>query len=161
MVCFPLVEKSWFETGGNPAVSGEGAVEPPAPAPLATPSAAASAPASHCCALCGDMFQQFYNEDKEEWHLRNAIKHNDDYYHPLCFEDYKTSLTKAEEPKVKESSDDVATEEKTEEEAIEIKDVDETAEQSDNESVVEVVEDPRDLDPVEVSIKFDTHFMFS
>ncbi|XP_035442631.2 pre-mRNA cleavage complex 2 protein Pcf11 isoform X3 [Spodoptera frugiperda] len=143
-------EKSWFETGGNPAVSGEGAVEPPAPAPLATPSAAASAPASHCCALCGDMFQQFYNEDKEEWHLRNAIKHNDDYYHPLCFEDYKTSLTKAEEPKVKESSDDVATEEKTEEEAIEIKDVDETAEQSDNESVVEVVEDPRDLDPVEI-----------
>lgn len=41
---------------------------------------------------------------------------------------------------------------KPEEEAIEIKDVeDDPAEESDNESVVEVVEEAKDLDPVEVS----------
>nr|XP_021187068.2 pre-mRNA cleavage complex 2 protein Pcf11 isoform X1 [Helicoverpa armigera]XP_049697497.1 pre-mRNA cleavage complex 2 protein Pcf11 isoform X1 [Helicoverpa armigera] len=141
-------EKSWFETGGSTTTAAE-ATEAPAPVPTVTPSTAAPAPARHCCALCGDTFQQFYNEDKEEWHLRNSVRHNDDYYHPLCFDDYKASLTKAEEPS-KESSDDVQPIEKTEE-AIEIKDVDDTVEeQSDNESVVEVVEEAKDLDPVEI-----------
>ncbi|XP_022823855.1 uncharacterized protein LOC111354563 [Spodoptera litura] len=101
------------------------------------------------------MFQQFFNDDEEEWHLRNAIKHKDDYYHPLCFEDYRTSLTKAGEPKVK----DIASEAKVEEEGIETKDVDETAEQSDNESVVEVIEDPKELDPVEIDDEDDVVFL--
>ncbi|KAJ8720492.1 hypothetical protein PYW08_005957 [Mythimna loreyi] len=149
-------EKSWFETSGLPVGAasggGAGATEAPAPAaPALAPSAAAPAPARHACALCGDAFQQFYNEDKEEWHLRNSVKHNDDYYHPACFDDYKASLTKAEEAPSQESSDDVTAIEKVEEEAIEIKDVeDEPAEQSDNESVVEVVEDATELDPVEI-----------
>ncbi|KAJ8729074.1 hypothetical protein PYW07_006770 [Mythimna separata] len=146
-------EKSWFETSGLPAgAAGAGAAEVAAPvAPVLAPSAAAPAPAHHACALCGDAFQQFYNEDKEEWHLRNSVRHHDDYYHPACFEDYKTSLTKAEEQPSQESSDDVTAIEKPEEEAIEIKDIeDEPAEQSDNESVVEVVEDPNELDPVEI-----------
>ncbi|CAH1634941.1 unnamed protein product [Spodoptera littoralis] len=134
-------EESWFETGGNPAASGEAAVE--------APSVAASESTLHCCALCGDIFQQFFNNDEQEWHIRNAIKHKDDYYHPLCFKDYKTALTKAGEPKVKESSEDIASEETMEEESIETKDVDRTAEQSDDDSVDEDVEDPRELDPVD------------
>ncbi|XP_026740557.1 pre-mRNA cleavage complex 2 protein Pcf11 isoform X2 [Trichoplusia ni] len=148
-------EKSWFETGGLAGASaGAGAAEAEAEAGAEAadaPSAAASAPATHCCALCGDTFHQFYNEDKEEWHLRNAVKHGDDYYHPLCFEDYKASLTK-DEPS-QESSDDVTPVEKVdEEEAIEIKDVDDTVEEhSDNESVVEVVETEKEvLESVEI-----------
>ncbi|CAB3225554.1 unnamed protein product [Arctia plantaginis] len=146
-------EKSWFETGGAvgaSAAGAEGGEGGGSPSAAEAPSAAASAPAAHTCALCGDPFQQFYNEDKEEWHLRNAVKHDDDYYHPLCFEDYKTSLNK-EEPAKEESSDDVTPVEKMEEEAIEIKDVDETIDdQSDNESVVEVVEDKDVSEPVEI-----------
>lgn len=90
-------EKSWFETGGAEGAEGaEGAAEAAeggaSPGAAEAPSAAASSPVAHACALCGDPFQQFYNEDKEEWHLRNAIKHERDYYHPLCFEDYKVSF---------------------------------------------------------------------
>lgn len=86
-----LTEKSWFETGGVAAGAGVSGPEPAAATPVA-PSAAAPAPAHHACALCGDAFQQFYNEDKEEWHLRNSVKHEEDYYHPQCFEDYKVSF---------------------------------------------------------------------
>ncbi|XP_075982116.1 pcf11 cleavage and polyadenylation factor subunit isoform X2 [Anticarsia gemmatalis] len=145
-------EKSWFETGGAVPAAGAGpaAAEGEAEASAAeAPSAAAGAPAAHTCALCGDTFLQFYNEDKEEWHLRNALKHGDDYYHPLCFDDYKSSLTKEEPPK-EELSDEVTPVEKIEDDAIEIKDVETIEEQSDNESVVEVVEDKESSEPVEI-----------
>lgn len=44
------------------------------------------------CEICQDKFEQFYNEEKEEWQLRMAIRVNDKTYHPLCYEDYQTSL---------------------------------------------------------------------
>ncbi|XP_053616677.1 pre-mRNA cleavage complex 2 protein Pcf11 isoform X2 [Plodia interpunctella] len=135
-------EKSWFETGGGSAAERE------APAPLA-PSAPAGAPHHHC-ALCGDHFDQFYNEDKEEWHLRNSVTHNGDHYHPMCFEDYKASLTKVESEA--EVVEEVAIDKIDPEEAIEIKDTDEINSQSDNESEVEVVEpEPEPIpEPVEI-----------
>ncbi|KAJ2945092.1 hypothetical protein O0L34_g9148 [Tuta absoluta] len=126
-------EKSWFETGG---AEGEG--EGPPEVPEETPSVAAGAPADHHCALCGDKFDQFYNEDKEEWHLRNSVRHEEKNYHPMCFEDYKASLTKEEEKK-ELSLEVVSLDKEDEEDAIAI-DADEVNSQSDNESVVEVVE---------------------
>ncbi|KAM3958316.1 uncharacterized protein ACR2FA_007640 [Aphomia sociella] len=120
-------EKNWFETSG--AAGPEAAEE--------APSVAAGALGDHHCALCGDTFQQFYNEDEEEWHLRNSVRHEDNNYHPLCCEDYKASLTK-EEPQNMSTDDDTVIE--TIEEPIEIKDVDDIMSQSDNEPVVEVVE---------------------
>ncbi|EDW77070.2 LOW QUALITY PROTEIN: uncharacterized protein Dwil_GK22121 [Drosophila willistoni] len=45
-----------------------------------------------CCDMCHEKFEQFYNEELEEWHLRSAIRVEDKTYHPLCYEDYKTSL---------------------------------------------------------------------
>ncbi|GBP76226.1 Pre-mRNA cleavage complex 2 protein Pcf11 [Eumeta japonica] len=132
-------EKNWFETGGVEGEA-EGIVEVPEGE---APSVPAGAPEDQHCALCGDKFDQFYNEDKEEWHLRKAVRHEDKNYHPLCFEDYKASLTK-EEPSVVEINDTTMEEsdvtEKIIEETIEIKDVDEINSQSDNESVVEVIE---------------------
>ncbi|CAH0397606.1 unnamed protein product [Chilo suppressalis] len=142
-------EKSWFETGG--AEEGGAIVSAVLPGEgEEAPSVAAGAPAAHHCTLCGDAFQQFYNEDKEEWHLRNSVRHEDKNYHPLCFDDYKLSLTKNETPP-EETTDDVLSVDKVEE-AIEIKDVDDdTNSQSDNESVVEVVEPvPEELEPVEI-----------
>ncbi|KAG5886429.1 hypothetical protein JTB14_035721 [Gonioctena quinquepunctata] len=47
---------------------------------------------NECCEVCRDKFDQFFNEEKEEWHLKNAIRMNDKTYHPLCYEDYQQSL---------------------------------------------------------------------
>ncbi|XP_061394405.1 uncharacterized protein LOC133329962 [Musca vetustissima] len=44
------------------------------------------------CDMCQEKFEQFYNEELEEWHLRCAIRVEDKTYHPLCYEDYKASL---------------------------------------------------------------------
>ncbi|CAO1421893.1 unnamed protein product [Diamesa hyperborea] len=48
---------------------------------------------NRCCEVCHDTFEQFFNEETEEWHLRAAIKMDDKFYHPICYEDYKASLT--------------------------------------------------------------------
>ncbi|KAH8297241.1 hypothetical protein KR044_008570 [Drosophila immigrans] len=45
-----------------------------------------------CCDMCHEKFEQFYNEELEEWHLRSAIRVEEKIYHPLCYEDYKSSL---------------------------------------------------------------------
>lgn len=42
-----------------------------------------------CCEVCRDKFDQFFNEEKEEWHLKNAIRIEDKTYHPVCYEDYQ------------------------------------------------------------------------
>ncbi|OWF46603.1 uncharacterized protein LOC110455499 isoform X2 [Mizuhopecten yessoensis] len=41
------------------------------------------------CEICGDPFEQFWNEDQEEWHLRDAIRVESKTYHPICYEDEK------------------------------------------------------------------------
>ncbi|XP_074026101.1 uncharacterized protein [Leptinotarsa decemlineata] len=45
-----------------------------------------------CCDVCRDKFDYFFNEEKEEWHLKNAIRVEDKTYHPLCYEDCQQSL---------------------------------------------------------------------
>lgn len=47
---------------------------------------------SRCCDMCHDKFEQFFNEETEEWHLRSALKVEDRFYHPICYEDYKVSF---------------------------------------------------------------------
>ena len=44
------------------------------------------------CDMCHDPFEQFYNEETEEWHLKQAIRVENKTYHPVCYEDYKSSL---------------------------------------------------------------------
>jgi hypothetical protein len=44
------------------------------------------------CAVCHDKFEQFYNEEREEWHLRAAVRIDGKTYHPLCYDDYKVSI---------------------------------------------------------------------
>jgi hypothetical protein len=45
------------------------------------------------CQVCHDAFEQFYNEEKEEWHLRPAVNYEGKNYHPLCLEDYKVCVS--------------------------------------------------------------------
>ncbi|XP_064215104.1 pre-mRNA cleavage complex 2 protein Pcf11 isoform X1 [Tribolium castaneum] len=55
------------------------------------------------CEVCQDRFDHFFNEEKEEWHLRNAVRVEDKTYHPVCYEDYQASLLEpAEECKMEE-----------------------------------------------------------
>lgn len=43
------------------------------------------------CVLCQDKFDQFYNQDIEEWQLRNAIRVDGILYHPTCHQDHTVS----------------------------------------------------------------------
>lgn len=43
------------------------------------------------CEVCGDKFDQFFNEETEEWHLNNAVRIEEKTYHPVCYEDYQVS----------------------------------------------------------------------
>uniref|UniRef100_A0A0A9XGI4 Pre-mRNA cleavage complex 2 protein Pcf11 n=2 Tax=Lygus hesperus TaxID=30085 RepID=A0A0A9XGI4_LYGHE len=45
-----------------------------------------------CCDICQDKFDQFYNEEKEEWHLRRAIEVEGKLYHPLCHKEREEKL---------------------------------------------------------------------
>nr|KAG5689304.1 hypothetical protein BaRGS_022028 [Batillaria attramentaria] len=39
------------------------------------------------CVICGDPFEQYWDEEAEEWHLRNAVGVAGKTYHPVCFDD--------------------------------------------------------------------------
>ncbi|GJQ65408.1 hypothetical protein Trydic_g7518 [Trypoxylus dichotomus] len=61
------------------------------------------------CEVCQDRFDQFYNEEKEEWHLRMAIRVDGKDYHPVCYEDYQSSMMDStyEEVSILKDSDKV------------------------------------------------------
>ncbi|XP_053312660.1 pre-mRNA cleavage complex 2 protein Pcf11 isoform X2 [Spea bombifrons] len=43
------------------------------------------------CDICQEQFEQYWDEEEEEWHLRNAMRVNDKIYHPSCYDDYKNT----------------------------------------------------------------------
>ncbi|XP_073993969.1 uncharacterized protein isoform X3 [Rhodnius prolixus] len=52
------------------------------------PSVAAGRDADQAaCRVCHDKFDQFYHQEKEEWHYRKAIRIDDVLYHPQCYQD--------------------------------------------------------------------------
>lgn len=83
-------EKNWFETQQTEMdsaneESNQRSASPP-------PSCVAGADDHNkTCDMCHDPFETFYNEETEEWHLRNAIRVEENIYHPICYEDYKVS----------------------------------------------------------------------
>ncbi|XP_053668555.1 uncharacterized protein LOC128718962 [Anopheles marshallii] len=105
-------EKNWFETqqtdqgdlkkggvGGGGGLSGsaidgdEFSSHDDSPQPSCP---AGSDESDRQCHMCHDTFEHFYSEETEEWHLKNAIRIDGSTYHPLCYEDYKASLTMSE-----------------------------------------------------------------
>lgn len=50
------------------------------------------APADNC-RVCGDTFDKFYHEDKEDWHYRDTVVHAGAIYHTHCYEDAEKSGT--------------------------------------------------------------------
>ncbi|KAJ8405888.1 hypothetical protein AAFF_G00313250 [Aldrovandia affinis] len=43
------------------------------------------------CEICQELFEMYWEEEEEEWHLKNAIRVEEKTYHPSCFEDYKNT----------------------------------------------------------------------
>uniref|UniRef100_A0A8C6X8V1 Pre-mRNA cleavage complex 2 protein Pcf11 n=1 Tax=Naja naja TaxID=35670 RepID=A0A8C6X8V1_NAJNA len=41
------------------------------------------------CEICQEQFEQYWDEEEEEWHLKNAIRVEEKIYHPSCYEDYQ------------------------------------------------------------------------
>lgn len=81
-------EKNWFETQ-QMAMSplnddGTQRNESPVPSCVAGPE-----DVDKSCDMCHDQFETFFNEETEEWHLRNAVRMDDKTYHPICYQDYK------------------------------------------------------------------------
>lgn len=81
-------EKNWFETQQTEMESTNDESNQRSRSPI--PSCVAG-PDDHDkeCDMCHDRFETFYNEETEEWHLRNAIRVDGGTYHPICYEDYK------------------------------------------------------------------------
>ncbi|XP_046540935.1 pre-mRNA cleavage complex 2 protein Pcf11 isoform X2 [Equus quagga] len=43
------------------------------------------------CEICQEQFEQYWDEEEEEWHLKNAIRVDGKIYHPSCYEDYQNT----------------------------------------------------------------------
>ncbi|XP_062867063.1 pre-mRNA cleavage complex 2 protein Pcf11 [Trichomycterus rosablanca] len=43
------------------------------------------------CEICQEQFEQYWEDNEEEWHLKNAIRVDGNTYHPSCYEDYKNT----------------------------------------------------------------------
>jgi pre-mRNA cleavage complex 2 protein Pcf11 len=78
--------QSWFET--QQAAEGEEKEVQEVPSVCVGEN-----PEDTFCAVCHDKFEQFYNEEREEWHLRAAVRVDGKTYHPLCYDDYKVSIS--------------------------------------------------------------------
>lgn len=84
--------QSWFETEKQTAET-EGVAADDSPQETQQPSVATGSDEDSRCQVCHDAFEQFYNEEKEEWHLRPAVIYENKNYHPLCLEDYKVRVS--------------------------------------------------------------------
>ncbi|KAK0166875.1 hypothetical protein PV327_004349 [Microctonus hyperodae] len=79
------MEKQMAETEGGSSVGSPGeTIEPSVPT--------GKDESGSNCEVCYDAFEQFYNEEKEEWHLRPAVTFENKNYHPICLEDHKRYL---------------------------------------------------------------------
>ncbi|XP_014668946.1 PREDICTED: uncharacterized protein LOC106810179 [Priapulus caudatus] len=51
----------------------------------------ASPSGNNHCEICREEFEQFWDEDEEEWKLKNAIRVDGKAYHPGCYDDGRRS----------------------------------------------------------------------
>ncbi|XP_014243508.1 uncharacterized protein LOC106663303 isoform X2 [Cimex lectularius] len=89
--------QSWFEMQEKKTVEGDEMIEEEPSVVIEKDEDNAS------CCICQDRFEVFYNEEKEEWHLRMAVRMEEKLYHPMCYKDYQDNLLK-EDTQFQESS---------------------------------------------------------
>lgn len=82
--------QSWFETEKQAEIEGVGGED--LPQEVIQPSVPTGKDEDSLCYVCHDAFEQFYNEEKEEWHWRPTISFEEKNYHPFCLEDHKVKF---------------------------------------------------------------------
>ncbi|CAF1621530.1 unnamed protein product [Rotaria magnacalcarata] len=45
------------------------------------------------CYVCHDPFENFFDDNREEWHLKDAIRIDGKTYHPICYQDVRYETT--------------------------------------------------------------------
>ncbi|XP_067140443.1 pre-mRNA cleavage complex 2 protein Pcf11 [Centruroides vittatus] len=94
------------------------------------------------CVVCREHFEQFWVEEEEEWHLKYAIRVDDQPYHPLCYEDFKKASEAPETPVEVHKTDPLAA-------AISVENI---KKEIDNDSIEkEIKEEPKDEEDEEES----------
>lgn len=84
-----FIEKNYFDQQQQAEGAGDDAEEE-----VEIPSIPADPDSTdECCEVCRDKFDQFFNEEKEEWHLKNALRIEEKTYHPVCYEDYQVNIS--------------------------------------------------------------------
>lgn len=86
-------EKNWFEKHGTQA---EFDIEEMERSPKTQMISCQAGPkgAEETCEVCHDKFEYFFNEENEDWHLKNAIRVDEKCYHPMCYDDHKAVLAR-------------------------------------------------------------------
>jgi hypothetical protein len=62
---------------------------------------------SQICQVCQEVLVKFYDQEREEWMLKNAIKKDDKFYHRICIVNRSLTPTSSlgkrkKEPEVKD-----------------------------------------------------------
>lgn len=86
-------EKNWFEKHGTQADFDIEEMEK-SPKDQMVSCQAGPKGAEETCDVCQDKFEYFFNEENEEWHLKNAVRVEDKCYHPMCYDDHKAALAR-------------------------------------------------------------------
>ncbi|XP_067663698.1 uncharacterized protein [Haliotis asinina] len=71
---------------------GSGFNPPPGVDFVSCPPATGNEQDDMCC-ICHDPFEQYWNEEAEDWHLRDAVRVDKKTYHPVCFQDAREEGT--------------------------------------------------------------------
>lgn len=53
------------------------------------------------CFICHEDLDQFFHEESEEWHLKDAVRYEGITYHRLCYRDYLTTGVSSNQPHLK------------------------------------------------------------
>ncbi|XP_077983868.1 pre-mRNA cleavage complex 2 protein Pcf11-like isoform X2 [Glandiceps talaboti] len=114
------------------------------------------------CDICQEKFDQFWDEDEEQWQLKDAVRVDGKTYHPLCYEDTKDVTLIPDTPTPVEGPSKpafpvlITNEESTTETKIKTENVDqgvESGEQNTTETQIVVKKEPEELDNVKVEVK--------
>ncbi|XP_065337867.1 pre-mRNA cleavage complex 2 protein Pcf11-like isoform X1 [Cloeon dipterum] len=141
--------QSLFETQAEEEKAEEGEVE--------VPSVAATENEEHC-EVCHEHFENFFAQDKEEWHLRDAVRVEGLVYHPHCYQDLQNRLNNtAESTDMNESSKEEEAEEPAKVEEPESAEVAPEEEKMEVEQEMAKVEDAEEDKGQLVKVKSEPH----
>jgi pre-mRNA cleavage complex 2 protein Pcf11 len=84
---------NWFEAQAREKSDKEGDRNGESASPEESTSVAVgSSPEDNKCFVCREDLDQFFHEESEEWHLKDAVRMDGVTYHRLCYRDHLANL---------------------------------------------------------------------